>query len=62
MFNNNKKRYFIDTNIWYQGKRQPPRKVELLACYPLNDGNYYCIDGDGDSYTLTRDQILVEEN
>ena len=58
---NNKKNYFIDDNIWYQGKRQPPRKVELVAVFPNNDNlTATCYDSDGDEYTLKLDEIFSE--
>lgn len=54
-------KYFIDDNIWYQGKRQPPRKVELVAVFPNNDNlTETCYDSDGDEYTLKLDEIFSE--
>ena len=46
-------KYFIDNNIWFQGKRQPPRKVALEIVIPNEDGlTATCYDMDGDEYCL----------
>ena len=46
-------KYFIDNNIWFQGKRQPPRKVLLEIIIPNKDGlTATCYDTDGDEYCL----------
>lgn len=46
-------KYFIDNNIWFQGKRQPPRKVLLEFVIPNKDGlTATCYDTDGDQYQL----------
>ena len=53
--------YFWDHNIYYQGKRQPPRQVELVAVYPNRDGiTATCYDKDGDEYTLCLTEILKD--
>lgn len=55
-------KYFIDNDVWYQGKRQPPRKVVLEVVIPNQDGkSATCYDKDGDSYTLKLTEILEEE-
>ena len=52
-------KYFIDDNIWYQGKRQPPRKVELPTVIPDPNGiTALCYDKDGDDYTLPLSEIF----
>lgn len=54
-------KYFIDDNIWYQGKRQPPRKVELPTVIPDPNGRTaLCYDRDGDYYTLNLSDIKEE--
>lgn len=51
-------KYFIDSNIWYQGKLQPPRKVELPIVIPDPNGRTaLCYDNDGDYYTLPLTEI-----
>ena len=55
-------KYFIDDNVWYQGKRQPPRKVELVQVWENEDGKTACCyDKDGDSYTLNLCDILDDD-
>lgn len=55
--------YFNDTNIWYQGERQPPRKVELPVVIPNPDGiTATCCDNDGDWYTLTLTEIFEDDS
>lgn len=52
-------KYFVDKNIWFNGKRQPPRKVELIKVDPNpNVITATCIDKDGDSYTLNLSEIF----
>ncbi len=54
-------KYFIDTNIWYQGKRQPPKKVELLQVWENDDKETACCyDEYGNSYTLKIIDIFEE--
>lgn len=51
-------KYFIDSNIWYQGKLQPPRKVALPIVIPDPNGRTaLCYDNDGDYYTLSLTEI-----
>lgn len=46
-------KYFIDEEIYYQGKKQPPRKVDLPIVIPNADGETaLCYDKDGADYTL----------
>ena len=54
--------YFTDDNIWYQGKKQEPRKIEFNVCdvnVSKNEGTF--IDKDGDEYTIDLNLIIVEE-
>lgn len=51
-------KYFIDEEIYYQGKKQPPRKVYLPIVIPNEDGKTaLCYDEDGDYYTLPLTEI-----
>lgn len=55
-------KYFIDDNIWYQGKRQPPRKVELPIVIPDPNGRTaLCYDKDWDYYTLNLSDIKEDK-
>lgn len=52
---------FIDNNIWYHGKRQPPRKVYLSMVIPDPNGRTaLCYDKDGADYTLNLSDIKEE--
>lgn len=58
--NKDVKAYFIDDNIWYQGKRLEPRKV---YCYNLVIDIYgyaHFNDEDGDSYKIPTNMIFFE--
>ena len=50
-------KYFIDNEIYFQGKRQEPRKV-LLTSVEVIGNKAICYDEDGDVYTLEPTQIL----
>ena len=46
-------KYFIDNYIWFQGVRQPARKVLLEVVITNKDGlTATCYDTDGDQYQL----------
>ena len=52
--------YFIDTEIYFKGIKQPPRKVELFNVY--KNGNHYSgQDIDGNDYDISEIDILIEE-
>ena len=54
-----KMKYFVDNNIWFQGVRQPPRKVELELVFPQKNGKTAaCYDKDGDEYILLLSDIF----
>lgn len=54
-------KYFIDTNIWYHGERQEPRKIELVKVIPDPNGiTALCYDKDGDDYTLELSEIFED--
>ena len=56
-------KYFVDKNIWYQGKLQEPRKVELIKVIPDPNGKTaLCYDRDGNDYTLPLCDIIDEED
>ena len=55
-------KYFIDDNIWYQGKKQPSRKVEIVTMYKEPNGKTaVCYDKDGDEYRLNLNEIFDSE-
>ena len=49
--------YFMDDEIYYQGKKQPPRKVK---CFYLSesDGIVKFYDSEGDSYTMPKERVF----
>ena len=54
-------KYFIDKEIYYQGKKQPPRKVCLPVVIPDPNGRTaLCFDNDGDEYTLPLTEIFED--
>lgn len=58
------KYYFIDSEIYYQGKKQPERKVELFNVDKVNvyDKTYYDgYDKDGNAYRILDKNIIMEE-
>lgn len=54
-------KYFIDDNIYFQGKKQIPRKVKLTSVTAIDDEKAICYDENGDSYTLELSKIYDEE-
>ena len=56
----NRKPYFIDDDIWFKGKKQPPRKV---YCHELemHGGKAKFYDEDGNGYSLPDDRIMWEK-
>lgn len=54
-------KYFIDNDTWYKGQKLPPIKRKLLIVRPNKDGvTAYCVDKDGDDYTLPLSVIFEE--
>lgn len=58
---NKMSKYFIDDNIYFQGKKQIPRKVKLTSVTAIDDEKAICYDENGDSYTLELSKIYDEE-
>lgn len=55
-------KYFIDDNIWYQGKRQPPRKVYLKSAHIEPNEKYVtCYDMDDNEYRLKIEEVMEDE-
>lgn len=54
------KQYFIDTEIYFQGEKQPPRKVYLPVVIPCDDGSLFCYDEDGNDYSLPKEAVFTE--
>ena len=54
-------KYFIDDNIYFQGKKQAPRKVKLISVTEIDNEKAICYDENGDSYTLELSKIYEEE-
>ena len=55
------KYYFIDNEIYFQGKKQPSRKVEIFSLYDMGNDKICCRDIDGNSYILDKKEIIVEK-
>lgn len=54
--------YFIDDEIYYKGKKQSPRKVELpIVRFNSNGRDAICYDNDGDLYILPIKEIFYED-
>lgn len=51
-------KYFTDTEIYFQGKKQKPKKVVLTSVEIIDNNKAICYDEDGDVYTLDVNQIL----
>lgn len=50
--------YFIDTNIWYQGKLKPPRILNFKQMSINQSKNEVTfLDKDGDEYTIDINEI-----
>lgn len=54
--------YFIDSEIYFQGKQQPPRKVEIFSIYDISNDKICCRDADGDVYELNKNEIIMEKD
>ena len=57
-----KRYYFIDNEIYLQGEKQPPRKVELFDIR-VDEVNktFLALDEDGNEYLLDLDQLIIED-
>ncbi len=53
--------YFIDSEIYFQGKKEPPRKVELFAVDFEKDGTVTGYDENGNQYTLEAKEVFTED-
>jgi hypothetical protein len=54
-------KYFIDDQIYFQGVKQPARKVECHQLEFDKIGNAHFYDNDGDSYCLPKDRIMSDD-
>ena len=56
-------KYFIDKEIYWQGKKQVPRKVIIHNITYCDDNkNVICYDDEGDCYILPITDIFDDEN
>ena len=56
-------KYFIDTEIYYNGKKQAPKKVILPIVHIESSGDKAtCYDEDGDEYTLRLNEIFEDND
>lgn len=51
--------YFIDNQIYFQGKQQPPRRVPVYDL-KLAQGKAYFHDREGNHYTLAENEIFED--
>ncbi len=49
-------KYFIDTQIYFQGKKMPPRKVPVKIDKE-NEKEVHCYDEDGNFYSIPKEKI-----
>lgn len=52
-------KYFVDTEIYFQGKLQPPRRVPLYEVKTSN-GKVYCKDKQDNQYTLNQEEVFED--
>jgi DNA-binding transcriptional regulator YiaG len=56
-------KYFIDTEIYYQNKKQPPKKVIITTMYNEPNGHTaLCYDEDGDEYSIELSDIYDDND
>ena len=51
--------YFIDKEIYFQGKKMPDRKVELFNV-AFNGNIVTGFDEDGNDYTIDKSELIKE--
>ena len=52
-------KYFVDTEIFFQGKLQPPRRVPVYDVKVIN-GKVYCRDKANNQYTLNENEVFED--
>ena len=52
-------KYFVDTEIYYQGNRQPPRRVPVYDV-KISNGKVYCKDKQENQYTLNENEVFED--
>jgi len=55
-----KRYYFIDNEIYWQGQKMPPRKVELFNV-EIYSKEVYGNDIDGNLYCIDKKELITEE-
>lgn len=53
--------YFIDKKVYYLGKKQPYRKVEIFNVTIYKDF-FTANDKDGNQYKLDRSELIIEDD
>lgn len=53
--------YYVDKEVYFQGEKQPDRKVKLSTIIDNDDGAASCYDESGDYYTLNVNDIICED-
>lgn len=54
-------KYFIDTQIYFQGKRMPPRKVPIKIDVE-DEKEIHCYDEDGNFYSIPKEKIYDDND
>lgn len=55
-----KRYFFIDDEIYYEGVKQPPRKVELFNVQIVGE-DVYANDVDCNIYMIHKKDLIIEE-
>lgn len=53
--------YYMDKEVYFQGEKQPDRKVKLSTIIDNDDGTASCYDESGDYYILNVNDIICED-
>ena len=52
-------KYFVDTDIYFQGKRQPPRRIPVYDA-KVSNGKVFCRDALDNHYTLNENEVFED--
>ena len=56
-------KYFIDREIYFQGKQMPPKKVIITQMEPeMNGKTVLCYDKDGNDYSIDISEIRDDDD
>ena len=54
-------KYFIDTHIYFKGKRIPPRKI-IVKIDSESEKEYYCYDEDENFYSIPKEKLYDDND